>query len=81
MGLGGDRNGELFQNGGALIVNAGGEAIYTFIQTKVAWHVENETVLQVRKTIMYSMIAIYNYIIIQALNIDGPAPHVTIVAK
>ena len=47
MGLGSDKKGDRYQNGGILIMNPDGHAIYMITQTKEAWHIENETVLQV----------------------------------
>jgi hypothetical protein len=47
LGLGGDLWGDGLQNGGVLIVEAGGKTLHTWVQDHAADHMENEQVLKV----------------------------------
>ncbi len=46
MGLGGDLKGDGYQNGGALVVDAGGKTLLAYVQEDAADHVENEKILE-----------------------------------
>jgi hypothetical protein len=49
MNVGGDRKGDWLQNGGVLVVESGGQTLFTFRQTNIAHHPGNDQILKVTK--------------------------------
>jgi hypothetical protein len=49
MNLGGDTKGDRLQNGGVLVVETGGQTLFTFRQTNIAHHPGNDQILKVPK--------------------------------
>lgn len=50
LGLGGDIKGDGYQNGGALVVDKGGNTLYTYVQETTADHANNSEILKVMPT-------------------------------
>ena len=49
LGLGGDLKGDGYQNGGALVVEKGGETLFQYVQKSAPEHASNEEILKVKK--------------------------------